>query len=332
MSRWLVTQNNTQFAVEDLLELKKLAGEGKVAAGDMVQPPGSTEWLYASEIPELAPILGRGDDDDDFDLPKKGVPAALIGAILLVVIAVGGWSMFTYGQQLPTGNESLMDRMSYSEMLVTDPNAALRSEPEANASPIRSVAKDTKLELLAKRGDMYKARTEDGVEGWIAEDQVIPMYQLGGGDVREEYDPLYNPDRYVRVSNASWLQLDQDNEQVTVFQFQITNDSRYQMTDLMLLATIKDSKGNEIETVEIAVEGMLPARGDTMVGTLAPDPDNTDEEAESRSMTRLSFDELAEDDPDLQLRWSDGVEVTMDAEDFAEANIDILEIRAIPAS
>jgi hypothetical protein len=180
---------------------------------------------------------------------------------------------------------------------------------------------------------MYLARTPDGVEGWIAEDQVIPMYQLGGGEVRADYDPLYNPDRYIRVSNASWLQLDQEDDQVTVFQFMISNDSKYEMTDLMLLATIKDSKGNQLEAVEIPVEGILPPGKNTMVGTLAPETDAKTadgEEEASRSLTSSTFEEMAESDPDLRLRWSEGVEVVMKAEDFTEANIDILEIRAIP--
>ncbi|TNE89905.1 MAG: SH3 domain-containing protein [Deltaproteobacteria bacterium] len=334
MTRWLVTQNNTQFAVEDLAELKRLASTGKVTAGDMVQPPGATEWLYASEVPELASILAPASGDDDFDVPKSGVPAVILGAVLVVLIVVGAAGMWTFGQQLPTGHESMMDQMSYSQMLVTDPAAQLRSGPEANAGAVQALSKDAKLELLAKRGDMYKARTEAGVEGWIAENQVIPMYQLGGAEVRADYDPLYNPDRYVRVSNASWLQLDQENEQVTVFQFMITNDSKFDMTDLMLLATIKDSKGNELETVEIPVEGILPAGKDTMVGTLDPDPDvkvKPDEEPPaSRSLTHSTYEGMVEDDPDLQLRWREGVEVTMEAEDFTEANIDILEIRAIP--
>lgn len=334
MTRWLVTQNNSQFAVEDLAELKQLATSGKVTAADMVQPPGATEWLYASEIPELAGILEAGGDDDDFGTRSSAMGSIVLGAVLVAMIIGGAAGMWTFGQQLPTGYESMMDQMKYSEMLVTEPNAQLRSAPEANAGTVEALAKDSKLELLAKRGDMYKARTQSGTEGWIAENQVIPMYQLGGAEVRADFDPLYNPDRYVRVSNASWLQLDQQNEQVTVFQFMITNDSKYDMTDLMLLATIKDSKGNELDTVEIPVEGLLPAGKNTMVGTLDPDPDAKpapgEEPEASRSLTHFTYQGMAEDDPDLQLRWREGVEVTMEAEDFTEANIDILEIRAIP--
>ena len=51
MARWLVTQGDQQFSAQDLAELKEIAKSGKVGPGDMVQPPGATDWLYASELP-----------------------------------------------------------------------------------------------------------------------------------------------------------------------------------------------------------------------------------------------------------------------------------------
>ena len=103
------------------------------------------------------------------------------------------------------------------------------------------------------------------------------MFLAGGGaDVREEYDPLYNPDRYVDVLNATWRQLPNPNPRpgdelsdVTVFEFLMRNNARYGMTDLVIEATIKDGKGQELDRVEIAVEGLIPADGHTAVGTLA---------------------------------------------------------------
>ena len=110
------------------------------------------------------------------------------------------------------------------------------------------------------------------------------------------------------------------------------NDSMYDMTDLVLLATIKDSKGNELERVEIPVEGIIPSEGETMVCTMKP-PEGApegEEEVEPRSMTDHSFQLLAHDDPDLWLLYADGVEVEMTTLDFTEATIDLLELRAVP--
>ena len=180
MTRWLVTQNNSQFAVEDLAELKQLATSGKVTAGDMVQPPGATEWLYASEIPELAGILDAGADDDVFETRKSGMGSVLLGVVLVVVIIAGGAGMWVFGQQLPTGYESMMDQMKYSEMLVTEPDAPLRSAPEASASTVVALAKDAKLELLAKRGSVPRESRRD-----VLLKRLVRVRQLGEGILGE---------------------------------------------------------------------------------------------------------------------------------------------------
>ena len=47
-------------------------------------------------------------------------------------------------------------------------------------------------------------------------------------------------------------------------------------------------------------------------------------------MTSQLFQELAKEDEELNLRWSEGVEIEMKVKGFAEAEIDILEVRAVP--
>jgi hypothetical protein len=207
----------------------------------------------------------------------------------------------------------------------------LLADADPRAGSAATLSKDEVLELLAKRGEFYKARTKGGAEGWIAQDAVIPMYQLGGEDVREEFDPLYNPDRYVDVANASWLPLpDQDDGEgtITVFQFFLHNTSNYLMTDLVLEATIKDAKGSEIERVEVVVDGFIPPMSGTMVGTLKPADD--DEDGEPRLLTTRTFHDMIKSDPDLQLRYSEGVEVLMETDEFTNATINIIELRAVP--
>jgi hypothetical protein len=100
------------------------------------------------------------------------------------------------------------------------------------------------------------------------------------------------------------------------------------MSDLVILATIKDAKGQELDTVEIPIEGLIPSKSRTMVGTLKPE--DAPEEEPGRKLTTFSFNKLAEDDPELQLQWTSGVEVEMDTEEFTNAEIDILELRAVP--
>lgn len=337
MDRWLVTQGSDQFAVNGLDELRQLARAGRLKAGDMVQPPGATDWLYASELPELKGMLKQTDDDDDDAAPRSVPVAVYLGAavVLLVVLVAGGGAMYSFYQTMSSDAPKLLGEggMSYSEMLVTQPDAPLLAEAAAGASTVTTLQKDSSVELLSKRGEYYRARPKGGgPEGWVKIDHVIPMYQLGGAKVREEFDPLYNPDQYTTVQNASWSQIDAKNAQLTVFQFMLNNKSRYPMTDLVLLATVKDAKGAEIERVEIAVEGEIPAWSATMVGTFEPDKKSVPagEEPVKKLMTTYSFNKLSETDPDLQLQWADGVEVEMKAKDFTTANIDIIELRAIP--
>ncbi len=332
MARWLVTQNETQFAVGSVAELRDLARAGRLGPADLVQPPNGTEWVYASEIPELKQVLGsgKGDDDDDLDIPRRSRSLQPVLAALLVLVTIAGAALaWQFASRMPDPNKRLIGDggLSYSEMLVTGAGQSLLEEPKAGAKPLTSVDKDAVLELLAKRGDFYKARPRGGgAEGWIPTDMVMPMYLLGGGDVIKAYDPLYNPDRYLEVSNAGWLQLpEQRADRVTVFQFQLQNKSRFDMTDVVIVATIKDGKGHELERVEFAIEGVVPAEDRTTVGTLT-DPSTK----ERRLVTASSFQAMAAEDPDLRLQFTEGAEVQMATEGFSDAAVDIVELRAVP--
>lgn len=338
MDAWLVTQGDNQFSVDGLAALIQMASDGRLSAGDMVQPPGASDWVYASEVPALAEHF-RDDATDDADGSYRpgGMSAilpAILVAVLLGVIGIGGIGVIVLVQYLPSGDEVLIGEggMTYSEMIVTAPDASLVDVPDAKGKPVISVAKDSTLELLAKRGDFYRARTKDGAEGWLPVTHVLPMYQLGGERVQEKYDPLYNPDHYVDVNGASWIQLpDQDDQdaKVTVFHFQFRNKSQYDMTDLKIQVTIKDAKGGVLEQRELAIEGLIPKKGETMVGTLKPDL-KADPEGVNRLLTETTWDQVKMTDPALQERWIAGLEVTMEIEDFENANVDIVELRAVP--
>jgi hypothetical protein len=328
MSQWLVTANDSQFSVDGLVELKQLAAEGKLTAGDMVQRPDTTVWVYAGELSELSDSFGGADpDSEDFEIPKSSIGSNVVIGILLVVLLIGGGAIFTMAPRLDDGSTSIFDELSYTEMLVTEMGAPVHKEADAGSPVVTNLTKDEKITLLAKRRDFYRMRTASGLEGWIASNKVIPGYLIAGIDVRTELDPLYNPDRYVEIANSSWIQLPaQREEKITVFQFHIRNRAHYVMTDLVLLATVKDAKGSVIEKLEISIEGDIPSDGSTWVGTLGAE----DKDEASRSLTKHTLNELAEEDPELQLRFSDGVEVKMTSTDFTEASIDILELRAKP--
>jgi hypothetical protein len=335
MSRWLVTQGDHQFSAKDLNELKELAKSGRVGAGDMVQPPGASDWLYASEVPELAvlfPSDGGGEDDDlDWDMPKNRSRTPL-AVLLLGIVAFGGYGMWDYGQKLPDHQDLGIiggkTGMTLTEMIASS-DVTIRSTPDAQGQGVGSVAKDSIVKLLGKRGDWYQIQNESGAQGYVETNTVVPAYYFADAETRQSHDPVYNPDRYVFVKNSSWMQLpDQREENVTIFQFLLQNKSKFGMTAIKLLATIKDKNDRVIETKEIAIEGNIPAFDGAMVGTLKPAAD--DLEGAPRLMTTTYFDVLLKADETLMSRWSDGVEVAMESEGFVEANIDLLQVRAIP--
>jgi len=333
MARWLVTQGDHQFSAADLNELKELAQSGQVGAGDMVQPPGASDWLYASELPELADLFTDSADDyddDDWDLPKTRNRTPL-AVLLLGIVAFGGYGMWNYGQKLPSHDDLEIlggtTGMQLTEMIASS-NSSIHAEPNASASSTGNIAKDSTVQLLGKRGDWYQIRNDSGAQGYVKADTVIPAYYFANAETRQSYDPIYNPDRYVFVKNSSWMQLpDQREENITIFQFLLQNKSKFEMTAIKLLATIKDKNDQVIETQEIAIEGPIPAHDGVMVGTLKPEPG--DLEGKPQLMTTKLFEAKLKADSTLMSRWSDGVELSMESEGFVEANIDLLQVRAI---
>lgn len=333
MARWLVTQGDHQFSAADLNELKQLAQAGSVGPGDMVQPPGTSDWLYASELPELAELFGSANDvdDDDWEVPKTTNRAPLV-VLLLGLVAFGGYGMWDYGQKLPSHEDLEIiggtTGMALSEMIASS-GTSIRSEPSESSSAVGSIDKDETLQLLGKRGDWYNVRNKSGAQGFVPSNTVVPAYYFADAETRQSYDPIYNPDRYVFVKNSSWMQLpDQREDNVTIFQFLLQNKSKFRMTDIRLLATIKDKNDRVIETQEIFIQGSIPAHDGVMVGTLKPAKD--DVEGTPKLMTTSALEKLAKDDDSVMSRWTDGVELAMESEGFVEANIDLLQVRAIP--
>jgi len=334
MPRWLVTQGDHQFSAADLNELKDLAKSGQIGAGDMVQPPGASDWLYASEVPELSDLFSSSDEDIDDDLEWKTTSSrskAPIAILLLGVLAFGAYGMYNYGQKLPNqqdlgilgGNTG----MTLTEMIASS-DVTIRSEPHAGGNAVGNVPKDSIIKLLGKRGEWYQIQNESGATGFVQTNTVVPAYYFADAETRQSYDPVYNPDRYVFVKNSSWMQLpDQREENVTNFHFLLQNKSKFAMTAIKLLATIKDKNDRVIETKEIAIEGPIPAHDGVMVGTLSPPEEEPD--GKPQLMTTSLFESMAKLDPSLMSRWSDGVEVAMESEGFVEANIDLLQVRAI---
>lgn len=325
MARWLVSQGDRQFSASDLDELKQLALEGKVTQTDMIQPPGASDWLYATELPQLKGLLQGGNTDDLYeedDTPKRNILPMAIG--LMAVIGVGLYFAYDSYTQLPEASDLELlgsGGMAMSEVLITA-NAPLMDQPDG--SQLATVEKDTQASILGKREGWYHIRSNTGQEGYLKAENAIPAYMFADETTQQDHDPLYNPNTYVSVKNASWMQLDSRNKNFTLFQFMVYNQSKFPMTDLILVATIKDKSDNELESVEIAVEGLIPPHEATMIGTIEQ------EDGSKRLMTTVTYQEMSQTDTGLPKLWTDGVGVELQAPGFSEANITVLEVRAVP--
>jgi hypothetical protein len=335
MADWRVTHGDQQFSVPNLAELKKKAVSGDLLPHDMIQPPGATDWIYASELPDLKESFKASRVPYDVEAvdKKPAIPTGVLAAILGVIVLVGGGGMYHYFGRLQNADMDLFsDKASggleLTEMLVTANPANLLAEPKAGASTAGTASKDSRVQLQSKRAGFYEIKTEAGAQGWVPVDAVVPGYFFADASTREDYDPIYNPDRYVFVKNSDWIQLpDQARKNITSFSFMLQNKSKFEMTDIVLKVTIKDKSDKVLEEREFAIEGGVPPFLGVGVGTLNPDP--KDKTGVPRILTQSAFEELSKTDPTMFERWVGGVELEMQTDGFVEANVDIVQVSCV---
>lgn len=336
MSRWLLNVRGQQFSAANMEELRRFAKEGRLGPGDIVQPPGASEWLYAVEVPELKATL-KVDPYAEYDTqgPTKEmspvVKWGLAAGLALVAVVAWGYALNIANQEISPEDLELIGAkgLQYSEVLVTAEAAPIYASDSPSAQQLGQLTKNAKADLLAKRGDWYKLRA-NGVEGYARITDVIPAFFFADDATQQQYKPLYYPDQYVTVLNSSWtMTTDKGNDDVSVFNFMVGNSSGFGMTDIKLRATIKDQSGKTLEEREIPVEGILGGNSSAFVGMLKADPKDK-ANPEARVMFTTVYDELLKADPKLNTRWSDGVEIKLASQGFAGAEIRLLEVRAVP--
>lgn len=331
MSRWMINASGHQYSAATIDELKKLAKEGKFSPGDILQPPGAAEWIYAMELPELKSVLR-----EDYEVPaaSSGMSPILRWGLagVLAIAAAGAWVYaYSLSQDMPDPQDLELiggkSGLKYTEVLVTADPAAVY-EKEGGGAQTGTLPKNSKADLLGKRGDWYHLKAA-GTEGYVRITDVIPAYFFADGPTQDQYKPLYYPDQFVTVVNSSWsLVPDHGNKNITNFVFMLGNNSTFGMTDVKLKATIKDKDGKELEVKEVPVEGIIKPNSSTMVGTLAPDP--KDKTAVQRVLTEAMFNDMLAADPKVVDRWVEGVDIKLDSEGFDGATITVAEVRAVP--
>ncbi len=337
MSRWMVNVRGQSSSAGSMDELRQLAKKGELGGGDIVQPPGASEWLYAVEIAELKASL-RPDAMEDADLPNAsgGISPMVKGVVaaLMLAASAGIWNhALTLKNSIPKSDAPLkfLDEsgergLSFKEVLVTSAGATLKADASAGSADLVALPNSAKAELLGKRGSWYRIRFE-GKEGFVPIDSVVPAYYFADDKTKLDYDPLYNPDKYVYVANASWtMAADKAKKGISDMSAMISNESKFPMTDIKIVATLKDAGGNVVTQLEIPVEGVMPPNRSDMIGTLKP---ARGDKSPPRIMLSNDFDKLVVDDPKAVERWIEGVEVLVGDKETSEASVTIAEVRAV---
>jgi hypothetical protein len=253
-------------------------------------------------------------------------------AAVVAAASVGVW-MHAYDlQQTIPSPEDLdllegRDPLKFSQVLVTADEVVLRGTPSKSGAEVVALPKDVRAELLGKRDGWYRLSYE-GQEGYVGIAEVTPAYYYAADEAtKQKYDPLYNPDQYVKVANAGWQAPPEGAPGVTVFNFMLSNDSQFDMTGIKLLAIIKDKDEKVLEERELSMEGIIPAGKSVMVGTLKPNKNA--KASEGKVMTSAAYEAALMADPKAAENWMDGLEVQFDTVGYVGATVRIAEVSAV---
>jgi hypothetical protein len=271
-TEWRITRGDQQFIAKDLAELKIWAASGKILADDLIQRPGGSEWTYAAETSELDGLIRRASTDgmSEEDYAKQRSDKTLRQIVLLVtgigvVIAFGVMIMVAMNPPDPKDKDLKQGQFKIEarDALITD-DVALRSGPDASSSAITNLDKDQRVTMIRKLKDWYEVQTKDRQTGWVYKDHLLPGYYLAK-DEHKKWDPLYNPENYLKVNMNDWQVVmeeykPQDVEHLTILSITIANSSQYDMTRIELEAHFWDPV-NEVKTEQISLEETVPANG-----------------------------------------------------------------------
>ena len=337
MARWLVNQKDRQFASQDMDELKRLATDGSIGPFDMIQPPGATDWLYVCEIDGLKEIAQvANEDEDDISFRKKRKFPIPLPLILLGISGGFGYLTYTNYQTYKAvdGKRVYGDGIALSELVVLDDNTQVYKSPGEN--PVATLNKEEIVGLKGKR----IVPTEEGKEYWyevalsgglatgfVLSEELAAGFYLADSRTKGLYEQLYNPDQFIQVANTAWTRLDPNNPEQTTLGLMVTNESVFDMTDLVVLTTLSDKNGKPVQEDELSVEGIIPARDTVWVGMLTPSPASEDEPL---IMTDHHYKEEIENNEDYSdWTWSETLNMLVEETGAISGRIELIQMRSI---
>ena len=275
---WRITRGDQMFTAKDVAELKLMAVGGKIEAGDLVQPPGRTDWLYASEVGELKGLIKFKPVDEDLFIKKR--PTQWLKHIVLVVgvisVVLGFAALYKGFLDRPDIASTTLfgehaGALGPLEALATQ-HANVLAEPDAKAAKIGEMLKDARVGLIAKRGDFYEVEMGDGTKGFVGTRQVVPAY-LFSQELMKKYDPLFNPDQYLQLLNYSWVPSGEPDDPGTLthLMFELQNPTDYGMTGVTLKVTFEDGQGAELGVKNIEIPRLLAPNDEIFLSNIEVD-------------------------------------------------------------
>lgn len=263
---WRITRGEQQFTVKDVAELKLSAIQGRILASDLVQEPEGSEWRYAFEVSHLKGVVKAAANEDIEYRPGKAGTLRLVRALLvlaLLAVAAGGLgALYTIYTGAPDPSSGRLfgegpQALGPLDAMATE-SANLLSGPDSKSSSVGSMPKDARVQLVRKMGGFYEVRLEDGKTGWVGTGQVVPGY-LFKQELADKYDPLFNPDAYLRLTNYAWTPRGDPKQPDTLtdLMFEILNPTDYGMSGIILKITFFDGNDQKMDTKDFEVPRLL---------------------------------------------------------------------------
>jgi|GEM_PF-4599046 len=346
MARWLVNQQDRQFAAQDMEELKSLVQSGEIGAYDMLQPPGATDWLYICEVDGLKELVQQAADDDDDIYFRKGwklpIPLPLI---LFMIAVVSGYYAYQNYNTLESykGSTIYGDSFNYSQLLVVENNTLVYSKAEGKKS-IDSLKQGQLVAVKGKRwihkkGDEYAkwyeiSLSEDGTgpTGFVAADDVIPGYFLDHTEKLDIYTELYDPIEKIRQSGFAQV-ANPDEPGHLVMNYGIDHGNRFALTDIIVELTFLDKSGKQVvQPRELKILGSIDAKSRDFIGTLkASEKSKADPLPEPIYMTHSHFQkEYDETELEDGLVWQTNLDFNLGEAVTVDFSGRVIQARSIP--
>ena len=158
---------------------------GSLEPSDSTKLPGSSDWLYAGELPTIQDLVS----ETTYEEPPSKVPT-LIGVLCLIGTLVCGYFAWQNQQTIPSESDLQIvgqNGLNEDDALVTA-LSKMYGDPQGR-NTIATLEKNTVLRLLEKKDSMFKVEYNNK-EGWIALDNWLPCLFAGEKNSQKSTKPV----------------------------------------------------------------------------------------------------------------------------------------------